>query len=289
MPAAMNRPEDITAELSEPGRDTGADDRPELTAAAQADPRLWLFPPDEEPLELRADSSLDVTVELEPVAGQQPSPDSWGCDTGFPAANGAPKSQPPPVRDTLSVTLLDSPPQDPETRMRFGQGVPETAAVHERQQRARREVRRRGRRRAGRRPLLRAGGWYAVALLAAGALLWHYWPRQADGLHVEDVFVVADTANPGCDGVVTVRGVIRTDGAGGKLSYRWRRSDGSGSPLLHQGVSKEQKAVSVETSWSFHGPGTMHARVLLEVVKPSGHRAGTEFTYACPGKSAKRP
>lgn len=287
MPAAVNGPED--ASVDPVGRGSGAGavgpGAPQSGDRGRPDPRLQIFPRDTAPLDLVADSSFDVTVELEPLGREQPFPRARARAAEIPTVDLADGPSPGFLRTdhgTLSATLVDTgPPTVGETRTGFGPGVPDGAAVRERQRLAVRGARGRGRRRAERRPLLPGLSWYLVAVLVAGAVVWHFWPRHPADLYIGDVRVAADIRNPGCDQTVTVHGTIRTNGGGGTLTYRWKRSDGSKSLPLHEAVREGERAVSVQTTWSFHGPGRLRARALLEVTSPPGPTASVDLDYSC--------
>ncbi|MEV7951734.1 hypothetical protein AB0O74_32785 [Streptomyces rubiginosohelvolus] len=244
-------------------------------------------------MDLLVDSSFDVTVELETLAREQPLPRTRARAEEIPTVDLADGPSPGFLRrdhETLSATLVDiGPPTVGDTRTGFGPGVPDGAAVRERQRLAVRGARGRGRRRAERRPLLPGLSWYLVAALVAGAVVWHFWPRHPADLYVGDVRVTTDTRKPDCDQTVTVHGTIRTNGVGGTLTYRWKRSDGSKSLPLHEAVREGEKSVSVQTTWSFHGRGRLHARALLEVTSPPGPTASVDFDYSCrrPARQAR--
>ncbi|WP_367321854.1 hypothetical protein [Streptomyces sp. HUAS ZL42] len=102
----------------------------------------------------------------------------------------------------------------------------------------------------------------------------------ADALHVVDASVSAPDVGR-CAKTVVVTGVLETDGRPGTVDYRWKRSDGTASEVLHQKVGRNVKRSEVVLRWSFDGRGTMKATATLEVLSPDKVTASTSFTYAC--------
>jgi hypothetical protein len=133
-----------------------------------------------------------------------------------------------------------------------------------------------GRRRAG----LRRYALAAVVLVAVLAFL--AWQRLGPDLAVRDVSVATESGAPGCDGTARVVAAVRTNGEGGTIDYRWFRSDGTRSGLLHEKVPAGRKQTRLRLLWTFHGQGTYHARAELRIVSPAARTAGTSFTYTCP-------
>ncbi|MFD4509607.1 hypothetical protein [Streptomyces sp. NPDC058457] len=84
-----------------------------------------------------------------------------------------------------------------------------------------------------------------------------------------------------CAKTVLVTGVLRTDGNPGTVDYRWKRSDGTSSAVLHQQVDDNVRTSEVVLRWSFDGHGTMKATATLEVLSPDPVTASASFTYAC--------
>ncbi|WP_329286575.1 hypothetical protein [Streptomyces sp. NBC_00691] len=119
----------------------------------------------------------------------------------------------------------------------------------------------------------------AVVLIAV--LLFLAWRQFGPGVAVRDVHVSAPGNALGCDGTANVRGVVRTDGRPGTVTYRWERSDGTRSGLLTEKLARGQKEASLRLLWTFHGPGTHRAEARLVVISPSAHAAAASFTYDC--------
>ncbi|MFF4259277.1 hypothetical protein ACFY1L_49745 [Streptomyces sp. NPDC001663] len=84
-----------------------------------------------------------------------------------------------------------------------------------------------------------------------------------------------------CAKTVLVTGVLKTDGHPGTVDYRWKRSDGTASEVLHQKVGRNVERSEVVLRWSFDGRGTMKATATLEVLAPNRLTASASFTYDC--------
>jgi hypothetical protein len=109
------------------------------------------------------------------------------------------------------------------------------------------------------------------------------WWRQRNPLHVSAAEVgTALAAREGCDITVDVVGTVRTNGRAGTFSYRWIRSDGGRSEVLHQSVEAGSQTVAVHLYWTFRGRGTYRATATLEIVGPTPSQASGVYTYACP-------
>ncbi|WP_457031736.1 hypothetical protein [Kitasatospora sp. P5_F3] len=98
---------------------------------------------------------------------------------------------------------------------------------------------------------------------------------------VESVAMETDPAALGCEGTQVIRATLATDGGGGDLRYRWRRSDGTDSGELAQHITRGHRTTELVLRWSFHGQGSMDATATLEVLSPDSHTAGVSFTYEC--------
>ncbi|GAA3843305.1 hypothetical protein ACFS5L_01560 [Streptomyces phyllanthi] len=99
-------------------------------------------------------------------------------------------------------------------------------------------------------------------------------------LRVLDATVSASEVDR-CAKTVVVTGVLETDGHPGTVDYRWKRSDGTTSEVLHQRVGRNVKRSEVVLRWSFDGHGTMKATATLEVLSPDVVTASADFTYHC--------
>ncbi|MEU4090071.1 hypothetical protein [Streptomyces aureus] len=120
----------------------------------------------------------------------------------------------------------------------------------------------------------------AVVLLAVLAfLLWH---RATPSLGVDDVEVAAQRTSPGCGGTADITATVTTNGRPGELSYRWVRSDGTSSKVLHEDMTLHQKRAKLHLLWTFQGEGRYEARAELHLLSPVRRTVSTEFTYQCP-------
>ncbi|MGW6843318.1 hypothetical protein [Streptomyces sp. NPDC054958] len=126
------------------------------------------------------------------------------------------------------------------------------------------------------------GGRLAVAGAALAAALLLVRQQTGDPLSVTGVTVRPNSSTAGCDSTVTVPATIRSNGEGGTLSYRWRRSDGTVSDPVRQRIAPGTRLTEVTLRWTFHGPGSVRATAVLEVLAPNRARAETSFTYTCP-------
>ncbi|MER5474155.1 hypothetical protein [Streptomyces sp. NPDC002685] len=119
-----------------------------------------------------------------------------------------------------------------------------------------------------------------VVLLAVLAfLLWH---RPAPSIDVDGVAVSAVSSSPGCDGTADVVAVVTTNGRPGTLAYRWIRSDGTSSKVLHEDLTRGQKRAPLHLLWTFQGKGTYEARAELRLLSPERRTVSTRLTYHCP-------
>ncbi|WP_051781804.1 MULTISPECIES: hypothetical protein [unclassified Streptomyces] len=121
----------------------------------------------------------------------------------------------------------------------------------------------------------------AVAGAALAAALLLVRQQTGDPLSVTGVGVRPSSSTAGCDSTVTVLATIRSNGEGGTLSYRWHRSDGTVSDPIAQRVAPRAGPTEVTLRWTFHGPGSVRATAVLEVLSPNRARAETTFTYTC--------
>ncbi|MER6254648.1 hypothetical protein ABT224_25155 [Streptomyces sp. NPDC001584] len=130
-----------------------------------------------------------------------------------------------------------------------------------------------------RRGVLRGGFLVAGAALVAALLLVRQ--QTGDPLSVTGVSVRPSSPTAGCDSTVTVLATIRSNGEGGTVSYRWRRSDGTVTSPVQQRIVPKARLTEVTLRWTFHGPGSMQATAVFEVLSPNRARAETTFTYTC--------
>ncbi|WRZ88599.1 hypothetical protein OHB54_05705 [Streptomyces sp. NBC_01007] len=119
-----------------------------------------------------------------------------------------------------------------------------------------------------------------VVLLAVVAfLLWH---RSAPSLGVDDVSVSTVSPSPGCDETADVTATVTTNGRPGALAYRWVRSDGTSSDILHEDMTRGQKQARLHLLWTFQGNGRYTARAELRLLSPVRRTVSTGLTYHCP-------
>ncbi|WP_326599656.1 hypothetical protein [Streptomyces sp. NBC_01803] len=135
-------------------------------------------------------------------------------------------------------------------------------------------------RRGGGRGALRRYGPAAIILIAVIAYL--LWQRGGPRLAVETVSAAAEPAAAGCDAVVEVTALVRTNGGPGVITYEWLRSDGGTSGVLRERVPRGHDEARLRLRWSFQGEGTMTATAELRVTAPTRHTATAEIAYACP-------
>jgi hypothetical protein len=133
----------------------------------------------------------------------------------------------------------------------------------------------------GRRRRRLLGGWLLPFIVLIGVLAYLGWQRYAPALVVTGASVRTDPAGPGCDGTAVVTGTLTTNGQAGSVDYRWRRSDGTVSPTLHQAVTRGARTTDVVLRWAFDGRGTLRATATLEVVTPDPSSTSVTFPYRC--------
>lgn len=71
-------------------------------------------------------------------------------------------------------------------------------------------------------------------LLVVAVLVFLAWQRFGQSVAVTQVAVTASPTVLGCDGTADIVGLVTTNGRPGSLSYRWVRSDGTASDVLHE-------------------------------------------------------
>lgn len=136
---------------------------------------------------------------------------------------------------------------------------------------------------AGRRPRRRLlGGWLLPLAVLVAVLAYLGWQRLAEPLAVTGAVIRTESAGPGCDGTAVITGTLKTNGGTGDVRYRWKRSDGTMSRVLHQHVAQGNSRTDVVLRWGFDGHGTLPATATLEVLSPDPTTASVSFTYHCP-------
>ncbi len=123
----------------------------------------------------------------------------------------------------------------------------------------------------------------ALVLAALAGVLW--WLQRGDepapALAIVNVSVQQPTAEPACDSIVEVIGVVETNGGEGEIHFRWVRNDGVASDVQRVPVLSEETRKELSLRWTFEGAGTYDAIATLEIIEPVERSAQTTFTYAC--------
>ena len=136
--------------------------------------------------------------------------------------------------------------------------------------------------RRGRKLLRSLVGTLITAAIAVAVVLWLLRGQGGD-LEVTGIKVQVPQRTQGCDSTVEITGVLTTNGEAGRITYRWIRSDGHDSGVLHESVEKDKHDVTVHLSWLIKGPGARRFTATLELVEPasSAGKASSAFGYSC--------
>ncbi|MEV7691458.1 hypothetical protein ACFW1F_03950 [Streptomyces bungoensis] len=207
-----------------------------------------------------ADAEYSATV-LASHWIQRPEPDGDGTLLEEPSGTTA---RPVPAGDRGDGSVL-----------RFGPGV--TAAVAHRTHRTLPAVAAPA---AAPRRRLRRHALPALVVLLVLAFL--AWQRLGPPVAVRTVAVAAEPAALGCGGTADIVGLVTTNGRPGTLSYRWIRSDGTASGVLHEVVVRGQRQARLHLRWTFQGEGRRTARADLRLLSPAHRPVVAHVTYACP-------
>jgi hypothetical protein len=161
---------------------------------------------------------------------------------------------------------------------RFGPGVQPTDQVVETWRSGRAQPPRRRRRLV--RNLI---SWLVTAALLVAVLVWLLLRGQASDIEVTGIQVQTPERAQTCDANVDVTGVLATNGEAGQITYRWVRSDGHTSGLLHETVEAGKREVTVHLSWAIKGPGDRRFTATLELLEPKSNadKASSGFRYSC--------
>ncbi|MFF1443568.1 hypothetical protein [Streptomyces sp. NPDC058295] len=119
------------------------------------------------------------------------------------------------------------------------------------------------------------------ALVVLCVLAFLAWQRSGPALAVRTVAVTARPAVLGCDDTADLVGLVATNGRPGTLSYRWIRSDGTASGVLHEEMVKGQRYARLHLLWTFQGEGHHTAQAELRILSPAQQPVTTHFTYDC--------
>ncbi|GAA2109347.1 hypothetical protein [Actinomadura alba] len=166
----------------------------------------------------------------------------------------------------------------PDELVRFGPGVQPTDELIETWRSGRAQPPRRRRR------LMRSLiGWLVTAALLVCFLLWLLLRGQGEEVEVTAIKVQTPEQVQTCDATVDVTGVLTTNGEAGRITYRWVRSDGHNSGLLHETVEAGKRDVTVHLSWAIKGTGDRRFTATLELVAPesTADKASSAFGYSC--------
>ncbi|MFJ6048896.1 hypothetical protein [Streptomyces sp. NPDC092307] len=240
-----------------------------MTATRSSEPGMEHGPYDEEatvslpfslpfssPIEEATSATLlDQAVWGMPPSEEDPRSPTPAMSSGGPPSGG-PRSGGPPSGDTARLTAAW------HGTAPGGAGGPYAAGAR----RSRRAV----------------GGRLVVAGTALAAALLLVRQQTGDPLSVTGVTVRPSSSTAGCDSTVTAAATIRSNGEGGTLRYRWRRSDGTVSDPVRQRIAPGTRLTEVTLRWTFHGPDSVRATAVLEVLSPNRARAEAGFTYTCP-------
>lgn len=120
------------------------------------------------------------------------------------------------------------------------------------------------------------------ALVVAAVLAFLAWQRFGHSLEVTGVTVTARPTVLRCDNTADVVGLVTTDGRPGTLSYRWVRSDGTSSGVLHEVMVRGQTHARLHLRWTYQGRGHRTAQAELRILAPAARAATAHFTYDCP-------
>lgn len=191
------------------------------------------------------------------------------------------------TEDVEQTKRLDST-QDPdqvETYVRFGPGVPAQAAPAPDRATAiwRGEVRPVG---STAQPAAasRSRRWImplTVLILVIAVLIYFLWGRTSDPVAVSSVAVRPSAATVTCGQTERLSAVIATNGGSGKLTYQWVRSDGTTSDVLTQNMNKGEHQTAVTLLWNFDGYGTLDATATLHILSPGNASGSAAFRYTC--------
>lgn len=190
------------------------------------------------------------------------------------------------LEDVEQTQLLDTAnnPDNVETYVRFGPGVPAQAAAAPDRATAiwRGEVRPVG---PGQPPAERVKRrWImplTVLILVIAVLIYFLWGRSSSPVAVDSVAVKASTPTVTCGQTERLNAVITTNGNAGTLTYQWTRSDGTNSDILTQNVNKGEHQATVALLWNFDGPGALDATATLHIISPGNASGSATFRYSC--------
>ncbi|MFF3440223.1 hypothetical protein [Streptosporangium sp. NPDC002721] len=107
-----------------------------------------------------------------------------------------------------------------------------------------------------------------LALMVVAALaLWLFWTPAAP-LEVTKVDVSAPKKAQGCDTTVKITGVLSTNGAGGEIRYRWKRSDRKEPITQTDRIASGDASHEVSLEWTVKGEGSFKGTATLTLLSP---------------------
>ncbi|WP_251828989.1 hypothetical protein [Streptomyces sp. ATCC 21386] len=298
LPDALALVEDIDAVTQVPGRQASDEPTQVLPTAGRSAPTLDLGPastvrlgpattlhlgpvedavPDADAdAEAEADAEADAAEYSATVLAshwiQRPETDDTLPEATLAETTVAEKTVEQPA--TAAVNGSTPPDRVDGTLLRFGPGVTNVVA-----QRTHRTLPALQPAPVPRRRRLRRHALPVLVLLCVLAFL--AWQRLGPPLQVEAVTVTARPTVLRCDSTADIVAVVATNGRPGTFSYRWIRSDGTRSGVLHEVVVRGQRQARLHLRWTFQGEGDRTARAELRILTAGPHTATTRFTYDC--------
>lgn len=121
--------------------------------------------------------------------------------------------------------------------------------------------------------------------MVVGALALWLFRGSATPLEVTRVDVSAPRKTQGCDSTVKITGVLYTNGAGGEVRYRWKRSDRKEPIVQTDRTASGATSHQVSLDWTVKGEGSFKGTITLSLLSPvpEGKKIQDRatFTYKC--------
>lgn len=136
-----------------------------------------------------------------------------------------------------------------------------------------------GAKRSRSRRRIRQVGLVIFGVLVAIAFYLRHHPGPT--LVVQSVNVRTDDRKLSCGSTADVIAIVKTNGAPGRITYRWLRSDGTASAVLHENIVTDQRVARLHLRWRFEGEGHFAARATLDIKLPKKYTDSARFTYKC--------
>ena len=129
----------------------------------------------------------------------------------------------------------------------------------------------------------RLAGLSALAVVATGVGVGTMVMSGSDSaLEVTAVNMNVDPDSGSCPrAVFTFTAVIRTNGAAGEVSFRWRRPDGEVLPQRDVEVTSGQSSIRARLDFTLRGRAPLKGEAVLEVRSPGEATGRQAITYAC--------